>query len=89
MHACLSSRLPEAKELTFNAMFRQTSQTSVFPLIGIGGTPLIYAADVGNVKTVDVLIKAGARVDEQSASLNTALICGILRCLCFDVLPVR
>ena len=87
--ACLNSRLPGAKELTFHAMFRQTSQTSVFPLIGIGGTPLIYAADVGNVKTVDVLIKAGARVDEQSASLNTALICGILRCLCFVVLPVR
>ena len=37
---------------------------------------MIYAADSGNLGIVNSLLKAGAKIDEQSSTENTALICG-------------
>jgi hypothetical protein len=39
----------------------------------------MYAAEKGNIAVMDVLIKAGAAIDVQSTSDNTALICAAVR----------
>ena len=60
----------------FCVLCRQTGSTQ---LINNGGTPLMYAAEKGQLAVMDVLIKAGAALDVQSTCDNTALICAAVR----------
>ena len=69
----------------------QQTRTGSTQLINYGGTPLMYAAEKGQLAAVNVLLEAGAAVDVQSTTNNTALICAAVRghevhtptCLCW------